>query len=146
PLFRSKEHKTDFKKFISLNPFCVPCVLCGYSFSSSLSNVRHPLGRHHLEAALETIALAVVHDDLQLPLLVRNETERDHRIAAERDIRLHLEHALAFERDIYRLDEMCRRVVPRDLIHLHAIEVRMTNHELRPHRLADDDLGRKAQA
>jgi hypothetical protein len=47
-----------------------------------------------------------------------------------------MKHVRAFVAHVGRLDEACRRVHARDLIHLHAVEVRMPHHQLRLQRLA----------
>src|SRR5581483_2309685 len=95
-----------------------------------------PSGARYIEAVIEGRVAAVLSDDLHLPLLARHEPESDDRVGAERDVGVHMEHLATVVGRIDRADEACRGVKASELVHLHAVEIRMADHELRLQRLA----------
>src|ERR1700742_4385594 len=94
----------------------------------------------HLEAVIERRIFAVANDDFHLSLRLRHEAEGDHRIRAHRDVGIEVEYRAALVRRVDGANESRWRVVPRDLVHLHAVEVRMAHHEYRLVGLAGDEV------
>src|SRR5262245_20365002 len=93
-------------------------------------------GGRHVESAGEGGVAAVLSNNLYLPFLSWHESECNHWISAQGDVRLHVEHLPAIIGGIDRADESRRCEISRDLIHLHAVEVWMPDHQLGLHGLA----------
>src|ERR1700676_783578 len=90
----------------------------------------------HIKAMVERRVAAVLRNNLHLPFFVWDEPKRNDRVSAERNVRVQVKHLPAVIRRINGADESGWREVPRDLVHLHAVEVRMADHQLRLHWLA----------
>src|SRR5215470_4083596 len=86
------------------------------------------------EALLPPGSCAVDDDDLERTIAPRNEGKSEHRIRRDRDVAVDREHVPISDRYRDLLDIAGRRVVPRNLVHLHAVEVRMADHQRRPDR------------
>src|ERR1700722_7711856 len=93
-----------------------------------------------LEAVVEFQILAVAHIDLHDALVLRHEIEADDRIGGERDVAVEMDDQLAVVGHVGALDEMRRGVLPGHLIHLHAAEIGMADHELSLYRLAQGKI------
>src|SRR5450631_2393061 len=92
--------------------------------------------RRHIEALPEGRILRVAHQHFELAFLGRYEPKADDRIRTQGDIGVQMHHRRAVVTYIDGANEHGRGVEAGGLIHLHAVEIRMPDHELRFHGLA----------
>src|SRR4029077_10439591 len=93
-------------------------------------------GRGHIEALLPTAVHGVGGNDLNRALSGGDEGEGDDRIRGERNVSVEIEDLAVTVGHGQLIDIARRRVVTRQLIHLHAVEIGMTDHQGRLYRLA----------
>src|SRR5581483_3080123 len=98
-----------------------------------------------VEAAVEGSVAAVLSNHFHLALATGDEAEGDYWIGAERNIGIQVKDLAALVAGVYGSDETRGCEIPRDLVHLHAVEVRMPDHQLRLHRFAGVEFSDQTQ-